>query len=174
MLFRSPLMTGTIRLSKGVRREAGSEESRRRNPGSDVQEAVGQSDGCGGYKANTALGNPARDGNARLSFGSRMGRSDESGRRRHVLPREVSALVRSHRTTEAAMQRDRSREVSRGRSSSTERRAESLMQGAEGGLRWTWSSRKAISTTATAGRAELVPPSMDRGKRIRHSFRNEP
>ena len=45
-------MTGTIRLSKGVRREAGSEESRRRNPGSDVQEAVGQSDGCGGYKAN--------------------------------------------------------------------------------------------------------------------------
>jgi hypothetical protein len=47
-----PLMTGTIRLSKGVRREAGSEESRRRNPGSDVQEAVGQSDGCGGYKAN--------------------------------------------------------------------------------------------------------------------------
>jgi hypothetical protein len=30
-------MTGTIRLSKGVRREAGSEESRRRNRGLDVQ-----------------------------------------------------------------------------------------------------------------------------------------
>ena len=32
-------MTGTIRLGKGVRREAESEESRRRNRGCDVQEA---------------------------------------------------------------------------------------------------------------------------------------
>jgi len=32
-------MTGTIRLGKGVRREAGSEESRWRNRGFDVQEA---------------------------------------------------------------------------------------------------------------------------------------
>src|ERR1035441_10596113 len=33
------VMTGTIRLGKGVRREAGSEESRRRNRGFDVQKA---------------------------------------------------------------------------------------------------------------------------------------
>jgi hypothetical protein len=45
-------MTGIIHLSKGVRREAGSEESRRGNPGSELQEAVAQFGGCGGYKAS--------------------------------------------------------------------------------------------------------------------------
>src|ERR1017187_4738018 len=51
-----PVMTGTIRLGKGARREAGSEESRRRNRGCDVQEAD---------RGLCSLGHPARDGEAR-------------------------------------------------------------------------------------------------------------
>jgi len=88
-----------------------------------------------GYEAIAVLGHPARDGEARWSFGILRGRSGGSARRRQVLPEEISVLVRSHRTTAPAMPRDRGGEVSRGRTSSTERRAESLMQGADGRLR---------------------------------------
>src|SRR5260221_13005643 len=104
-------MTGTIRLSKGARCEAGSEESQRRNRGFDVQKSD--------MRPLSALGHPARDGEARLSFRTLRGKSDGSARRRQALPEEISSLVRSHRTTAAEMQRDRGREVSRGQSSPT-------------------------------------------------------
>ena len=105
-------MTGTIRPGKGVRREAESEESRRRNRGLDVRKAD--------MRPLQRLGHPARDGNARLSFGTLRGRSDGSARRRQVLPEEISVLVRSHRTTAAAMRRDRGGEVGRGLTRSEE------------------------------------------------------
>lgn len=85
-----------------------------------------------GYKAVAMLGHPARAGKARLSFRTLRGRSDGSARRRQVLPEEISTLVRSHRTTAAAMQWDRGREVSKGRSSSTGRRAESFSSRSRG------------------------------------------
>src|SRR2546423_11955175 len=88
-----------------------------------------------GYEAIAVLGHPARDGEARLSFGTLRGRFGGSARRRQALPEEISVLVRSHRTTAAAMQRDRSGEVSRGHSSHDGRRAESLKQGADGRFR---------------------------------------
>jgi len=44
-----------------------------------------------------ALGHPARDGEARLSFGALRGRSDGSARRRQALPEETSVPVPSHR-----------------------------------------------------------------------------
>jgi hypothetical protein len=138
-------MTGTIRVGNGVRREAGSEESRRRNRGLDVQKSDIRPH---------SVGHSARDGEARLSFGTLWGRSDGSARRRQALPEEISSSVHSHRTTAAVMQRDRDGEVSSGLtrseeegsvlsrirlamrlrlwSSSTERRAESLIQGADG------------------------------------------
>src|SRR5205085_12492765 len=72
------------------------------------------------------LGHPARDGEARSSFGTLWGRSDGSARRRQALPEEIAVLVRSHRTTAAVMQRDGGGEVSRGHSSPTGRRAESF------------------------------------------------
>jgi hypothetical protein len=52
-----------------------------------------------GYQAIAALGHSARDEEARLSFGMLRGRFGGSARRRQALPEEISALVRSHRTT---------------------------------------------------------------------------
>ena len=42
------------------------------------------------------VGNPASDGDAQSSFRWHAGRSDASGRRRHVLPQEISDLVGAH------------------------------------------------------------------------------
>jgi hypothetical protein len=120
----SPLwtvMTGTIRLGKGARREAGSEESQRRNRGFDVQEAD---------RRPLQPGSPSQVWGSPMVIRTLWGRSDESTRRRQALPEEISVLVRSHRTTGAAMPRDRGGEVSRSPSSLTRRRAESLVQGA--------------------------------------------
>ncbi len=77
------------------------------------------------------------------------GRSDGSAGRRQALPEEISFLVRSHRTTAAAMQRDRGGEVSRGHSSHDGRRAESSNAG----------SRLRVSMT-------------DYGRKQRYSVRN--
>ena len=77
------------------------------------------------------------------------GRSDGSARRRQALPEEISVLVRSHRTTAAAMQRDRGGEVSRSHSSHDGRRAESSNAG----------SRLRVSMT-------------DYGRKQRYSVRN--
>jgi len=65
------------------------------------------------------MDHPARDGEVQFVIPILRGRSGESARRRQVLPEEISVLVRSHRTTAATMPRDRSGEVSRGRSSPT-------------------------------------------------------
>ena len=127
----SPLwtvMTGTIRLGKGVRREVGSEESRRRNRGCDVQEAD---------RRPLQLGSPGQGRGSPIVMRKLWGRSDGSARRRRALPEEISVLVRSHRTTARATGRDSGGEVSSGHSSSTGRRAKSLMQGSEGRFRWT-------------------------------------
>src|SRR5205823_2544427 len=82
-----------------------------------------------GYEAIAVLGHPARDGEARWSFGILRGRSGGSARRRQALPEEISVLVRSHRTTAPAMARDRGGEVSRSHSSHDGRRAESSNAG---------------------------------------------
>src|SRR5713226_9656222 len=49
-----------------------------------------------GYEANAVLGHPARDGKARLSFGTLRSRFGGSARRRQALPEEISVLVHSH------------------------------------------------------------------------------
>ena len=120
------VMTGTIRLGKGVRREAESEESRRRNRGFDVQEADFRP---------LQLGSPGQGRGSPIVIRKLWGRSDGSARRGQALPEEISALVRSHRTTAAVMPGDRGGEVSSGHSSLTGRGAQSLMQGADGSFR---------------------------------------
>jgi hypothetical protein len=74
-------------------------------------------------------GSPSQGWGSPIVIPNLRGSSGGSARRRRVLPEEISALVRSHPTTAAAMQRDTSGEVSRGRSSHDGRRAESLMSG---------------------------------------------
>src|ERR1035438_1613025 len=120
------VMTGTIRLGKGVRREAESEESRRRNRGCDVQEAD---------MRLLQLGSPGQGRGSPIVMRKLWGRSDGSARRRQALPEEISAVVLTHRTTARATGRDSGGEVSSGHSSRTGRRAKSLMQGAEGRFR---------------------------------------
>ena len=77
-------------------------------------------------------GSPGQGRGSPIVMRKLWGRSDASARRRPALPEEISAVVRSHRTTARATARDSGGEVSSGRSSLTGRRAKSLMQGAEG------------------------------------------
>lgn len=121
------VMTGTIRLGKGARREAGSEESRRRNRGCDVQKP----------DMRPLQGGVTRPGTGKPNLSFRTCAVDPADLREEGKPYLRRSLLWSvHWTITAAMQRDRSREVSRGHSSSTGRRAESFMQGAEGRFRW--------------------------------------
>jgi len=138
-------MTGTIRLGKGVHREVESEESRRRNRGFDVQEADIRPVQRG--SAGQGRRNP-------IVIRTLWGKSDESTRRRQALPEEVSAPVRVCWTTATVMERDRNREVSRGRSSHDGRRAESV----NARSRWKISTSltQQIIPTAQAGWAELA------------------
>src|SRR5437667_2765822 len=157
-------MTGTIRQGKGVRREAESEESRRRNRGLDVQKPDMRPLQC--WVTQPGMGKPNCHSERCGVDPAGLREEGESYLRRSPLWSVHTGLPA------AAMQRDRSGEVSRGRSSSTGRRAESLMQGADERFRWTHNTRKAKSTTATAGRAEPVSRSMDGNRRLRHSFNN--
>jgi hypothetical protein len=164
----SPLwtvMTGTIRLGKGVRREAGSEESRRRNRGFDVQPAdlrpaqrwaTRPGTGTPDSHGERSRVNPTspREGGKPYLRRSRLW-SAHTG-----LPREQSSGTGVEKSAEAVVARP----------------GEGLnlpMQGAGGPARGTRSSRRGTPPGWRA-RAQPASPPPDSSKRSRHGTSNEP
>jgi len=150
---------------QGCLPQGGSEESRRRNRGFDVQEAD---------MRPFQRGSAGKRRRCPIAIQTPRGRSDEPARRSQVLPEEISVLVRH---TGLPQQQCRGTGAEKSAEAIVAQPGEGLnllMQGADGRFRWTRSSRKDHLTTVTAKRAEPNSRRMDSSKRSRYSTSHEP